>query len=111
MKYKLYGDGIHDDQPAIQEMIDSGVCEVSLPMPEKCYLISKALVIPSYFKLKLPRYATIRLMDSADCFMVQNKTVDKYAVRVPDYMDDEAKKAWWFVNEWSPETADACHDF
>ena len=33
--YNLYGDGIHDDQPAIQEMIDSGVCEVSLPAPQK----------------------------------------------------------------------------
>ena len=74
MKYKLYGDGIHDDYPAIQEMIDSGACEVSLPAPEKCYLISKSLIIPSYFKLKLPRHAEIKLMDGANCFMVQNKT-------------------------------------
>ena len=27
-KYVLYGDGIHDDTDAIQELIDSGVCEV-----------------------------------------------------------------------------------
>ena len=108
---KLYGDGIHDDYPAIQEMIDSGACEVSLPAPEKCYLISKSLIIPSYFKLKLPRYAEIKLMDGANCFMVQNKTVDKYEIRVPDYMDDEAKAAWWFVNQWSPEKENACHDF
>ena len=59
LKYTLYGDGIHDDTAAIQEMIDSGVCEVSLPAPEKCYLISKPLVIPSNFKLKLPRYTII----------------------------------------------------
>ena len=111
MKYKLYGDGLHDDQPAIQEMIDSGAREVSLPMPEKCYLISKTLIIHSYFKLKLPRYAHIKLMDGADCFMVQNKTVEKYAERVPDFMDEEAKAAWWFVNEWSPDKEDACHDF
>ena len=29
---KLYGDGIHDDTDAIQEMIDSGCCEVVLPV-------------------------------------------------------------------------------
>ena len=33
--YTLYGDGIHDDYPAIQELIDSGVCEVALPVPKK----------------------------------------------------------------------------
>jgi hypothetical protein len=36
MKNRLFGDGVHDDYPAIQEMIDSGVCEVSLPAPKKC---------------------------------------------------------------------------
>ena len=64
----LYGDGVHDDTAAIQELIDSGVCEVSLPAPKKHYLISKPLVIPSSFKLKLPRFAEIRLADGADCF-------------------------------------------
>ena len=62
-QFLLYGDGIHDDQPAIQEMIDSGMCEVSLPAPAKYYLITKPLTIPSNFKLKLPRYAEIRLAD------------------------------------------------
>ena len=42
---KLFGDGIHDDYPAIQEMIDSGAREVILPDPQKCYLISKTLVL------------------------------------------------------------------
>lgn len=111
MKYTLYGDGIHDDQPAIQEMIDSGVCEVTLPAPEKCYMLSKALTIPSYFKLKLPRYAHIKLMDGADCFMVQNKTVRKFKDRIPPHINAEARAAWWFVNEWSDEAEDACHDF
>ena len=45
--YTLYGDGIHDDTNAIQEMIDSGVCEVILPAPKKFYLISKPLELPS----------------------------------------------------------------
>ena len=76
-KYTLYGDGIHDDTDAIQEMIDSGVCEVSLPAPKKHYLISRALVIPSNFKLKLPRYAQIKLADGSNCFMLKNKTVYK----------------------------------
>ena len=65
-QFKLYGDGIHDDQPAIQEMIDSGLCEVSLPAPQKHYLITKPLVIPSCFKLKMPRYAEIKLADGAN---------------------------------------------
>lgn len=43
--YTLYGDGIHDDYPAIQEMLDSGTSEVTLPAPEKNYLISKTLKI------------------------------------------------------------------
>ena len=60
MKHTLYGDGIHDDYPAIQEMIDSGVCEVSLPVPQKHYLISKTLVLPSDFRLVLT-YAEIKL--------------------------------------------------
>ena len=84
IKNILYGDGIHDDYPAIQEMIDSGVCEVSLPAPKKCYLISKTLTLPSSFKLTLPRYAEIRLMDMSNCPMISNKMIEDYAERVPD---------------------------
>ena len=43
----LYGDGIHDDYEAIQELLDSGNCLVSLPMPTKNYLISKTLRVHS----------------------------------------------------------------
>lgn len=71
-QYTLYGDGIHDDTAAIQERIDCGACEIALPVPEKHYLISKPLTIPSNFKLKLPRYAVIRLADGANCLMLQN---------------------------------------
>ena len=74
-KYILYGDGIHDDYPAIQEMIDNGGCEVCLPVPENKYLITKPIEIPSNFRLKLPRYAEIMLADGANCFMLKNKTV------------------------------------
>jgi hypothetical protein len=71
----LYGDGIHDDTLAIQEMIDSGKCEVSLPVPDKYYLISKPLELPSNFRLVLPRYAEIRLAKGSNCVMLKNKTL------------------------------------
>ena len=108
-KYKntLYGDGIHDDYPAIQEMIDSGVCEVSLPAPEKCYLISKTLTLPSNFKLTLPRYAEIRLMDMSNCPMISNKMVEDYAERVPEkyktIFNGDPYYLWAHVNKYSPE--------
>ncbi len=73
MLNKLYGDGIHDDTAAIQEMIDTAGCELSLPAPEKFYLISKPLVLPSFFKLILPRSAEVRLAKGANCVMLKNK--------------------------------------
>ena len=69
----LYGDGKHDDTAAIQQRIDSGLCELILPAPEKFYLISKTLELPSNFRLVLPRYAEIRLADGSDCFMIRNR--------------------------------------
>ena len=42
---KLYGDGVHSDASAIQEMLDSGASEIYLPAPEKEYLIDKTLKI------------------------------------------------------------------
>ena len=103
----LYGDGIHDDYPAIQEMIDSGVCEVSLPAPEKCYLISKTLTLPSEFKLTLPRYAEIKLMDMSNCPMISNKMVEDYAERVEEkyktIFGGLPYQLWAHVNKYSPE--------
>lgn len=110
-KYILYGDGVHDDQPAIQEMIDSGVCEVSLPVPLKHYLITKPVLIPSNFKLKLPRFAEVRLADGANCFMLQNKAVEKKAKRLHPYLKPEQKALWYFYDALSPEPEDTCHDF
>ena len=111
MKNILYGDGVHDDTAAIQELIDSGVCEVNLPTPKKCYLISKPLIIPSNFKLKLPRYAEIKLADGSNCFMLQNKTVMKPAVRLRDFLSPVHKALWCFVDMLSPDKEDMCHDF
>ena len=93
-KYVLYGDGIHDDTDAIQELIDSGGCEVVLPAPEVYYLISRTLMLPSDFRLVLPRFARIRLADGSNCLMVQNRLPRDRAERV-------ASKLFDFVNEFS----------
>ncbi|MCL2751675.1 MAG: glycosyl hydrolase family 28 protein [Firmicutes bacterium] len=69
---KLYGDGIHDDYPAIQQMLDSGAGMVCLPIPKKFYVIGKTLRIPSNTALKVERFSLIRLADNADCLMLQN---------------------------------------
>ena len=45
--YMLYGDGVHDDAPAIQELLDSGISAVVLPAPAKNYAIGSTLVIHS----------------------------------------------------------------
>lgn len=110
-KSRLYGDGVHDDTDAIQQMIDSGECEVRLPAPKDKYIISKPLVIPSNFKLVLPRFAQIKLADNSNCFMLQSKTVKKYDQRLPDYFEGEHREHWNFVNELSPDECDTCHDF
>ena len=103
MKYILYGDGIHDDYPAIQEMIDSGACEVTLPVPENYYLISRTLVLPSNCKLVLPRYARIKLADGANCLMVRNRMVPDYGERLPEDMNEMCRHFWYYVNEYSPD--------
>lgn len=73
---KLFGDGIHDDTEAIQKLIDENI-EISLPQPEKYYLISKALEIPSNRRIILPRFAEIRLAPMSDCPMIKNVTADE----------------------------------
>lgn len=102
--FTLYGDGIHDDYPAIQEMLDSGKSEISLPAPEVCYLISKTLQIPSYVRLVLPRYAEIKLMDGANCPLIMNKTVS-----LPDY---KLNGSLWDIIFCNSLDEEACiHDF
>ena len=83
-EYVLFGDGIHDDTAAIQNMID-GSSEVVLPVPAAFYLISKPLVLHSNFKLKLPRFAEIRLADGSDCVMLSGimKEDTNFAVTLP----------------------------
>lgn len=103
--YTLYGDGIHDDTAAIQELIDSGRCEVTLPAPEKHYLISKPLELPSGFRLVLPRFAVIRLADGANCVMVRNKLIHDHAHRLASevYLDKLQAHLWGYVDDFSPD--------
>lgn len=92
----LYGDGIHDDTAAIQELIDSGVCEVSLPVPKVCYLISRPLELPSNFRLVLPRFAEIKLAAGSDCEMLRNKMIPDFAERIEPGI-------FGFINKFSPD--------
>jgi len=94
MAFILYGDGIHDDTSAIQQMIDTS-CEVTLPPPSAFYLISRPLELPSNFRLVLPRFAEIRLADGANCVMLKNKTLEAYAERT-------TSKLFSYLNYFSP---------
>lgn len=104
-KNMLYGDGIHDDTASIQERIDSGVCEVILPAPEKFYLISSPLEMPSNFRLVLPRFAEIRLADNSNCVMIRNKMVRDYAKRLSNdvYESQVQSHIWSYVDDYSPD--------
>ena len=82
MIFTLYGDGIHDDYPAIQEMLDSGTEVVYLPVPKKNYLISKALRVHSYQELRLDAFTRICLSDDASCEMLTNSDHRKGNERV-----------------------------
>jgi len=79
---QLFGDGIHDDYPAIQEMIDSGISEIQLPPPQKHYYISKTLRLHSNQTLKLPETATVKLMPNSNCWMLTNAERDAHDISV-----------------------------
>ena len=110
---KLFGDGIHDDYPAIQEMIDSGAHEVILPDPQECYLISKTLVLPSDFRLVLPRFAEIRLMDQANCPMIRNTWNTSRGHFSYNSYNSEINRIdlWNYSEQISTLPEDTCHDF
>lgn len=68
----LYGDGLHDDYAAIQAMLDSGACEVVLPVPKKEYVIGNTLKIHGGQTLRLPRFAVIRLAADVNRSMIED---------------------------------------
>ena len=72
IKPVLYGDGLHDDQPAIQAMLDSGKRVVCLPYPKNNYLVGTTLRIHSEQTLALPETAVIRLADGANVPILRN---------------------------------------
>lgn len=72
MKNKLYGDGIHLDTEAIQELLDTKNPLIELPVPKAFYLIDKPLKIHSFQELRLSRYTTIKLADMSNCHMLEN---------------------------------------
>lgn len=96
MTHILYGDGIHDDTAAIQEMIDTS-SEVVLPMPKAFYLISKSLELHSDLRLVLPRFAEIRLAPGTCCPMLKNKTVIHRQDRI------QRPECFGYVNVYSPD--------
>ncbi|MBR7120436.1 MAG: hypothetical protein IKC77_09575 [Lentisphaeria bacterium] len=71
MNHTLYGDGIHDDTAAIQEMLDTANC-VYLPAAKNCYLISKTLRIHSQNELHLDRFTEVKLAAKSNCPMLTN---------------------------------------
>lgn len=85
----LYGDGVHDDTAALQAMIDTARGELCLPMPQVCYLICRPLELPSNFKLKLPRFAEVRLAAGSNCVMLKNRYIAPYC---------ENEKQWLFFD-------------
>ena len=80
--HKLYGDGIHDDTMAIQEMLDTKNSVVELPVPEKHYCISNTLEIYSNQTLKLGETTTIKLMPNSNCFMLKNAEHDAHDIAI-----------------------------
>ena len=71
MKVFVSADGVRDNTDELQSLIDSAHGALTLPPPEKFYLISRPLRLPSCFSLTLPRYAEIRLKNGSDCHMLE----------------------------------------
>ena len=81
----VVGDGVHDDTPGLQALLDSGRTEVHFPSPPACLLISKTLTIHSRQTLVLRRHTVIRLKEHSDQVMITNefgfKYIDGFIVR------------------------------
>ena len=78
LQNKLYGDGIHDDYPALQEWLDSGAHEISLP-DTVCYRISKTLKIHSGQTLRMGATTRIKLLPDSNCSMIENADFNEWA--------------------------------
>lgn len=72
MSFQLFGDGIHDDTDAIQEMLDSGRSLIELPVPDKNYLVSRTLRLHSDQELVLSRWTEVRMAPKSNVPMLSN---------------------------------------
>lgn len=102
--FTLYGDGIHDDAPAIQEMLDSGISSVVLPAPTKNYAIGSTLVLHSGQSLILPETAVIRLLPQSNCFMLINEKAGDSYMSVVGGIWDFNNQEQHPHNKWAPNT-------
>ncbi len=76
-KKTLYGDGIHDDAPAIQAKLDSGISCVDIPAPASHYVIGTTLHLHSGQTLRLAPTTAIRLLPGSSCKMLDNDPEEK----------------------------------
>ncbi len=101
--HRLFGNGLTDDTAAIQQLIDESSGELCLPVPERFYLISRPLELPSDFSLILPRYARIRLADGSNCPMLKNKMKSDYAERLKSDFSATARHMWSYINDYAAD--------
>ena len=66
---KLYGDGIHDDSVAIQQLLDK---RGLITIKDGTYLIKKPLIIHDDTNLVLSKNAIMYLADGANCSLIDN---------------------------------------
>ena len=68
---KLYGDGIHDDTLALQELLDGcGIIRVEKP---GTYLVSKTLIIHSNTRFELSPGAKLLAAPLSRCALIENE--------------------------------------
>ena len=117
MKNILYGDGIRDDAPAIQELLDQGLSEVALPVPAEHYAIGTTLRIRSGQTLRLGATTEIRLLPGSSCYMIRNAEPGAHDIALEggiwDYNNKEQApnpyKNWDFaVSHWDGKPDTVC---
>ncbi len=81
-KYTLCGGGIHDDTPALLELLDSGTAEVYLPAPAAFYSICKTLKLHAGQTLRMAPTTHIRLAADSNCCMVENADFSQWAENI-----------------------------
>ncbi len=71
IEHILYGDGIHDDAPAIQAMLDAADA-VAFPKPAVSYAIGRTLKLHAGQALTLTEDTEIRLLPNSNCSMLED---------------------------------------